>query len=107
MFKTLKSKQRPVTAEEKELWSRMAALGCIACLLDGVFNDYVSIHHIDGRTKPDCHKQVLPLCAGHHQAGTGADKTLIAVHPDKARFEQRYGRQEDLLDEVMGMLGDA
>lgn len=94
----LKSRQRAPTKPEKLLWTRMAsAVGCIACHLDGRFNPVVSIHHIDGRTKPGCHQHVLPLCAGHHQDATGEDKTLIAVHPDKARFEQRYGPQMGLL----------
>lgn len=101
----MKSHQRPVTTEEKALWDRMAAeVGCIACLLDGNENKHVSIHHTDGRTKSGCHKKVLPLCAGHHQDGTGEDKTLIAVHPHKTRFEQRYGSQEELLENVMGRL---
>jgi hypothetical protein len=95
---------RSPTAEEKTLWDRMAALGCIACREDGKMNRHVSIHHTDGRTKPGCHKKVLPLCAGHHQDGTGEDKDLIAVHPDKRRFEERYGTQEELLEKVMFLL---
>nr|WP_314626871.1 Ref family recombination enhancement nuclease [uncultured Janthinobacterium sp.] len=93
----LKSKERTVTAAEKLLWTRLAALGCVACKKDGNFNTHVSIHHVDGRTKPGCHQFVLPLCAGHHQDGTGEDKTLIAVHPWKARFEARYGSQAELM----------
>jgi hypothetical protein len=45
-----------------------------------------------------------PLCAGHHQDATGEDKTLIAVHPDKAQFEQRYGPQTGLLALVHAQL---
>ena len=66
-------------------------------------NPVVSIHHVDGRTKPGAHMRVLPLCAGHHQDGTGAPG-LIAVHPWKARFEARYGTQESLLQEVEELL---
>lgn len=101
--KTLKTKQRAVTAKEKELWSRLAALGCVACMKDGRHNPHVSIHHVDGRTKPGCHLLVLPLCAGHHQDGTGAPG-LIAVHPWKAQFEERYGDQRMLVLECMKML---
>jgi hypothetical protein len=94
----MKSRQRAPTKAEKLLWTRMAeTVGCIACDLDGRFNPVVSIHHIDGRTKPGCHRKVLPLCAGHHQVATGEDKTLIAVHPDKAQFEHHYGPQMELL----------
>lgn len=93
----MKSKQRAVTAGEKAYWSRLASeVGCVACMRDGNFNPHVSIHHIDGRTKPGCHMRVLPLCAGHHQDGTGEDKSMVAVHPYKARFEALYGPQDEL-----------
>jgi hypothetical protein len=100
----MKTKQRSRTPADIELHDRMAALGCIACMKDGKFNPVVSIHHIDGRTKPDCHSLVLPLCAGHHQDKTGEDKTLLAVHPWKKRFEKRYGTQMQLLAECMALL---
>ena len=86
------------TKLEKLHWSRVAAIGCIACALDGEENQTVSIHHTDGRTKPGAHKKVLPLCAGHHQDGTGNDREMIAIHPWKSRFEARYGTQEQLLE---------
>ncbi len=94
---TMKSKQRPVTAEEKVYWDRLAALGCIACMKDGRFNDHVSIHHVDGRTKPGCHMLVLPLCAPHHQRDDTDPLHRVAVHPNKARFEKLYGTQEELM----------
>jgi hypothetical protein len=94
----MKTRQRAVTAAERAYWDRLASeIGCIACRVSGLAtSDYVSIHHIDGRTKPGCHMNVLPLCAGHHQQGTGNDKSLVAVHPNKARFESLYGTQAEL-----------
>lgn len=74
-------------------------IGCIACHRDTAShqrNYVVSVHHVDGRTKPDAHWLVLPLCAGHHQHGYGAPG-LIGVHPFKARFELAYGKQEMLI----------
>lgn len=71
-------------------------IGCVASRMDGFFDPVCSIHHIDGRTKPDAHWLVLPLSAGNHQDGTGAPGR-IAVHPYKARFEAEYGEQRDLL----------
>lgn len=98
---TLKTKQRAVSPAEKALWDRLAGLGCIACMKDGRYNPHVSIHHVDGRTKPGCHLLVLPLCGPHHQDdGSGA----VAVHPWKARFEKLYGRQLDLVNECMSLL---
>ena len=87
-----------MSKEIKELWSRMADYGCVACKKDGVYNNYVSIHHIDGRTKKGAHRRVLPLCGPHHQTG-GEDAP--AIHPFKRRFEDKYGKQMDLLREMM------
>ena len=92
------------TKAEKQHWDKVASIGCIACIKDGYRNPLVSIHHIDGRTKKGAHMKVLPLCAGHHQDGTGNDKNMIAVHPYKARFEEAYGKQEELLAKVMKMI---
>ena len=89
-------KGRNPSAAEKRFHDQLAALGCIACRVDGNHNPIVSIHHIDGRTKPGAHMRVLPLCAGHHQDGYGIPG-LIAVHPYKRRFEDRYGSQYALL----------
>jgi hypothetical protein len=100
----MKSKQRAVTSAEKELWDQLAALGCVACLREGVFEPDVSIHHCDGRTKPGCHLQVLALCASHHQDGTGKNPHYIAVHPWKARFEQKFGTQESLIEICRNLL---
>lgn len=99
--KKMKSKGmpgNPPTVLQKAFHDELAELGCIACRIFGRNNPKVSIHHIDGRTKPDAHWLVLPLCAGHHQDGTGDDKTMIAVHPWKKRFEERYGTQLELLE---------
>ena len=84
------------TAEEKRFHDKIASLGCIACYLDGRYMEEVSIHHIDGRTKPGAHMKVLGLCAGHHQDGTGIPG-LTAVHPWKARFEKKYSKQSEIL----------
>lgn len=99
-------KGRPPTAEEARFMDAIAQLGCIACKKDGWHNPDVSVHHIDGRTKPGAHFLVLGLCAGHHQHGTGPNKTLIAVHPYKARFEERYGTQRELLVECVELLNE-
>jgi len=99
-------KGRNPTAEQKRFWDMLAReVGCIASRKDGFWEPRVSIHHIDGRTKPDAHWLVLPLSAGNHQDGTGAPGR-IAVHPWKARFEARYGTQRELLRECIRILLD-
>lgn len=96
-------KGRSPSQADKRLWDQLCQLGCIACRKDGRLNTWVSIHHIDGRTKPGAHQKVLPLCAGHHQQGTGAPG-LIAVHPNKREFESIYGQQEQLLGECLQLI---
>ena len=83
-----------VTKAEKAHQDKVASFGCIACWLDGIANPHVSIHHVNGRTKPGAHTQVLPLCFKHHQGGT---EDSPSVHPWKRRFEERYGSQEYLI----------
>lgn len=94
-------KGRARSAEEEKLHDRIAALGCVACRQDGVFNTYVSIHHVHGRTRPDAHKHVLPLCHPHHQG----DDTALAVHQNKTQWEARYGKQDDLVKEMFESMG--
>jgi len=97
-------KGRTPTAEQRRFWDLLAReIGCIASLKDGFRDFHVSIHHIEGRTRPDAHWLVLPLSAGNHQDGTGAPGR-IAVHPWKARFEARYGTQRELLRECIQIL---
>jgi Recombination enhancement, RecA-dependent nuclease len=90
-------KGRNPTVAQKAFWDLLVReIGCAASWKDGFHEPVCSIHHIDGRTKPNAHWLVLPLSAGNHQDGTGAPGR-IAVHPYKARFEAQYGRQVDLL----------
>lgn len=84
------------TVDQKQFHKMLASLGCIACHQDKRYQPVVSIHHIDGRTKPDAHWLVLPICAGHHQDGTGAPG-LVAIHPWKNKFESIYSPQRNLL----------
>lgn len=102
--KAMKSKQRAVTAAEKAYWDRLASLGCIACMIDHVHQPLVSIHHVEGRTKPGCHMLVLPLCGPHHQQDDTDPRGRIAVHPNKARFEARYGTQAELMARCAALL---
>lgn len=91
-------KGRSVSADQKRYWDALARhVGCIACRLKGWPTPPVSIHHIDGRTKPGAHWLVLPLCASHHQ--DDGRPGFTAVHPWKARFEREFAKQTDLLEQ--------
>ncbi|MFJ3487173.1 Ref family recombination enhancement nuclease [Pseudomonas sp. NPDC090202] len=101
---------RTVTQGEKRWHDTVAEIcGCICCILDGRPRNYaepahVSIHHCDGRTKRHAHWYVLPLCAGHHQQGTGPIKTMLAVHGNKAAFIAEYAREIQLVEACVQMV---
>jgi hypothetical protein len=97
-------KGRPPTAEEARFMDRMGQLPCIACLKDGWANHVISLHHIDGRTKPGAHFLVLPLCGPHHQQDDSDIRQRISVHGRKATFQTRYGTERELLAECVAML---
>lgn len=98
-------KGRAPTAEESRFMSAIASLGCLACAKDGIVNPWISLHHIDGRTKPGAHMLVLGLCASHHQQDDSDPMARLSVHGHKAQFEARYGTQRQLLAEAKAKLG--
>ena len=91
-------KGRTPTAKEKAHMERVVAMGCIVCYGRGFPRVPAEIHHIDGKTKKDCHFKVLPLCFEHHRQGNS--KEPISRHPYKKRFENKYGTEDQLLDKV-------
>ena len=76
-------------------------IGCIACLNMGIETppDYTCIHHIDGKTKPNAHFKVLPLCDHHHSR---YHKT--GLHYNMTRWQAEHGNQYDLLEQVNEIL---
>lgn len=90
------------SAEAKRYHDKLCqVVGCIACRKEGNFNDMVSVHHVEGRTRPGCHMKVLPLCGPHHQP---LIQGVQSVHGNKYRFEQLYGTQRELMDECNRIL---
>lgn len=88
---------------EIKLHSELRSMGCCVCrFINGVEMDFdnvesvTAIHHIDGRTKPNAHSLVIPLCAKHHQYGTAQQPSIHAngTAGGKAQFKQAYGTDE-------------
>ena len=93
------------TKADIEFQDKVAQIGCIVCLNNGIENHEVSIHHIDGRTKPGAHRKVLPLCYPHHQGVDNQNpKRWFTLHGNKAEFERNYGNQYDLLEQCMELI---
>ena len=85
---------------------RVAALGCIVCLIHvgaKTRPEDTCIHHIKWQTgigRRSSHYEVLPLCFRHHDAGIYGE----SFHAGRGIWEITFGSQLDLLDEVRRML---
>ncbi|WP_318491932.1 Ref family recombination enhancement nuclease [Photobacterium leiognathi] len=74
-------KGRSPSAEEKQIMNAIGQLPCICCMLHGRHSPIISLHHLDGRTKPWAHAKVLPLCAYHHDTPVNSEfEDLIPYH---------------------------
>jgi len=96
-------KGKTLTKTEKQLHSDLRNIGCCVCRfvydadMDfGNVESVTAIHHIEGKTKPNAHSVVIPLCAQHHQHGT---KQQPSIHANgsvggKADFKRVHGVTE-------------
>ena len=112
-------KGRNHTVAEKTLANKVAEIGCICCLNKGwtsssqnqqAGQQFVSLHHIDGRSKAWAHAKVLPLCHFHHQTPppNNAPEELFPIHGNaKTVWEKINGTQAQLLEQVYKMIGEA
>jgi hypothetical protein len=96
-------KGRSPNKKEKEHMDRVSQLGCIVCRNMGMGYVPCEIHHVIGKTKPNAHLSVLPLCFEHHRRGEN-NPIYVSRHPYKAEFEKRYGKEKDLLEQVDNMI---
>jgi hypothetical protein len=85
---------REPTVEERAHMDAAAATGCIICRLYWHVYSPAEIHHIDGKTKPGCHFNILPLCARHHRI---SGKGYVSRADGKKAFEEAYMPEEDLV----------
>lgn len=88
-------------------FERVAALGCIACLIDGNPGTPAELHHIRetaGGGQKALDSDVLPTCPAHHR-GT-MHPAVPSIHLDRLAFIARYGSETELLARVRAMTGD-
>lgn len=108
-------KGRTPTAAERVVMDALGKLPCIACLQHGKESPLISLHHIDGRTKPGAHLLQIPLCDHHHQHAAPAHVRaefpwLVPVHADgitggKAEFTRFNGTEKELMDKAYSLVG--
>ena len=119
--KAIKSKGlkgRNPSALEKILANKIGDIGCICCLNKKWYTSdmaeqestkFVSLHHIEGRTKEWAHAKVLPLCAHHHDtpAPSHAPEELTPIHRgNKKEWIELNGTEEELLKQVYEMIDE-
>ena len=99
---------RALTKADKERGKKLRDLGCIVCLKYLEVFTPPAIHHLDGQTKPGCHKLTIPLCEKHHQKKDNRKPPRwTSRHGDgKAEFEGYYGAESLLLIEVNGLINE-
>ena len=88
---------RKPTAEEKKYMESVVSFGCIVCLVYHEVQTPCEIHHTDGSQKEGAHLKTIGLCFRHHREGSDC-KQYVSIHPHKARFEARYGTEQELLE---------
>lgn len=89
----------------QEYLNKVANLGCIVCRLYYNLDTPAEIHHIRtgqgiGRRASD--EEAIPLCPKHHRNGGYG----VAYHAGKKGFEEKYGLELELLEEVKNLLNE-
>lgn len=95
-----------MTKAEKAHLSRVAALGCVACYLQGTPGTPAEIHHPRagrGKGQRASHMDGIPLCPPHHR-GTH-HPAVPSIHLAKLAFIERFGTEEKLLQLVQQLTG--
>lgn len=79
-------------------------LCCIACRKIGYEDTPAEIHHIRsgmGKGQRAGHFQAIPLCPHHHRLGGYGE----AFHAGPKIWQEKFGHEADLLEEVLEMVG--
>ena len=99
---------RNANKAERERFDKLYELGCIVCRNEGKGFVPTAVHHIDGQSKKGAHLKTIPLCGRHHQIKDNQKpKRWISIHGDgKKPFEQRYGTQYELLEQVNNLINE-
>jgi hypothetical protein len=86
-----------VTNAEREWCEAIVQIGCIACIVStGIYGTPGAVHHLLSGGRRIGHLETICLCdPGHHQRSPTDLK--ISRHPFKARFEEAYGTEQELL----------
>jgi hypothetical protein len=87
-----------MTAAESRHIGIVVSLGCIIC------GEAAEAHHPRtgaGMARKSPHCDVISLCPAHHRTGGYG----VALHAGQQIFEERYGTEAELLEQVRAELG--
>ena len=90
-----------MTKAEAAHLAKLAALGCIACYLDGNPGTLAEMHHPregKGMAQRASHFECIPLCPPHHRGTMHPVVPSIHLSPDA--FRAKYGSERELLERV-------
>lgn len=88
---------------EKEHLNAVAEVGCIVCRLYLGEDTPPEIHHLRsgvGMGQRSSHYRAIPLCPTHHRLGEKG----VAYHAGRKSFEENFGTEEFLLEEVLKLV---
>lgn len=90
---------------EKEHLSKVAAIGCIACHVQGTPGTPAEIHHPRAGTGLGVrasHYDAIPLCPPHHRGTVGL--SVPSIHGSKNAFIEEFGTEAELLAILTALL---
>lgn len=95
----------PTKAQQKR-FERMCEIGCVPCIILGIYQNPPQIHHIVKGRKRLGHDYTIAKCPYHHEGHIPLGHVYenvrnrmgpsYALEPDL--FEQAFGTQEELLE---------
>lgn len=94
-----------MTKAERQHLSRLAELGCVACLIQGTPGTPAEMHHPrtgTGMGRRASHMDALPLCPPHHRGTAGL--SVPSIHGSKRAFIEAFGTEAELLEKVRELL---
>ena len=86
-----------MNSEERRHIRRVIALGCIVCGAPAELHHIRSLAAGSGTGLKVTHFETIGLCPSHHRTGGYG----IAFHAGPEIWEKTFGRQEDLLAQIL------
>lgn len=92
--------KKPMTKAQKRVADKIAALGCIVCVNEGLGETPCQIHHCEtGAGGRRDHDKIIGLCDFHHNGAEGVHKLSRPI------WQEKYGTEQQLMLQVRHEIG--